>query len=561
MGMGGKSKGVLRYLQPDSVIMRLSSRLFRGQPDPLHEAPETAPGNALDAYRQRMAAAALAISAHDGGDSEIAMKKLRRLHPGIRELRMRNHISSIWTDGEWRAALGRRSKGAPISSCFARADLILDEISRCNEACDSLRSKLSLRMPSLKEMAEAIMAHGALSESQIRNFPSAKHPAISGKDLSEFLARVRKLRQDELPNAWRRENAGIVSAASLFHKSRFTGHPLSPDESALLSSLVDGGFVGDCGREALGLSFSLDLSATPLGEGIRERLYQTPDPLAEAARASMEFDTLLDFLGIGREKASVEMEWAKGLSKARSEGYGGAECENGDSRTSARVSLSGGRSFVMDMVFDGVSGQEGASLASTIAKDTFEIASISGWIRGPEDVRMAMLLADIIICMEKDRTGLLDMGTTATVSYVEGDRFFGIHAGDSEYRVIRNGMQEMESVSHGTGSVIWSGLGIGPREVMINNSDDAGFRPLMLEDGDFVLTMTDGVGDVLCHHEQAGLCAAFSHDEALAERKIFDLADGRKDPYVEYRHSADCRPRTGKDDDMTLIVRRIRLEK
>ncbi len=578
--MGSSKKDSLRFLRADSAALRLGAHAHDtlrppALPRPLTDAAGPARADKaegpqahgpLSESEKRLALAALRACGGFGPDEERA---LCSMHPGVRELRMRNSISAAWTEGGWRLALAKDSEDAPPSASFSRARHVLEELRGLESAMEALRSRLSLGRPSLKEMAEALMSEGELTESQRRFFPGPAGAAVSGKGIAGFVAWIRNLRSDEIPNAWREPAANVVSAASLIHKARFTKQPLSPDETALLARLVKDKALKSGELAYLEKEFTNDMSARPIGEEIRSLLYCAPDPLAEAAQESMEFDTLLDFLGIRRDRVSAALGGAHALSKAHSYSEP-LNPENGDAMTSATIGLSGGRSFSLDAVFDGVSGQGGASIASALAKDTLEVAAICGWLRGPEDVRMALLLADIVICMEKERTGEWDMGTTAAVSYIEGDRFFGIHCGDSDWRIVRAGESVRSSKPHGFGNRIWSGLGIGPRNVHINNADypdgarpaggspeAAGYRPVILEEGDYVLTLTDGIGDVLCAHELAGICSSAGDDEGLAARSIFSLADTRKDPYSQYPPPCGCMPINGKDDDMSIIVRRM----
>jgi len=103
---------------------------------------------------------------------------------------------------------------------------------------------------------------------------------------------------------------------------------------------------------------------------------------------------------------------------------------------------------------------------------------VAGWVATPEDVRKVFIIAHLAIVMEQIRTlketrerecpedmreefekdpeaaigGYWiqenDMGTTAVVSFQDGEKFYGIHCGDSDYMVIRDGEVVIQSVGH-----------------------------------------------------------------------------------------------------------------
>jgi serine/threonine protein phosphatase PrpC len=501
----------------------------------------------------------LAILKKTGECGETELAEFRDMHPGVRELRTRNYLSSLWTQGEWKTQLGNLIKsGKRLPSGFERADLIAEEMEAARAQIGTVCFSLELPEASEKERFEALIASGELAPSQAAFFPEATLEA-----LQELKRSLENMKAGELRHCWRRNAPNMVSAISAAHKLRFTYAPFSEDEYSLLCKVFQTDVLERANTSLYTRAFTNDTSLYGgILPGVVFHSGNHPEPLLEAAKSSSEFDTLLDFLGITREHTTATIARDPGFTKAKEQaGKPDKHPENEDALTSFKIMIMGGkeiRSITLDVVFDGVSGQGGASMASRMAKDAFEIAALAGWIRSPEDVRLAAMLADLAININKEQLGHMDMGTTMTASYIEGNRFFGIHCGDSDWKVIRGDSVMTTSVPHGQGRVIWAGLGIGPRDIHINN-ENAGFTPVFLEDGDFVLTQTDGIGDVVCDHEYCILAANDPPDALRTQDAIVQLADSRKDPSGEYEKLCGCEPAGGKDDDMTIIARLIKL--
>ncbi|MCI0503850.1 protein phosphatase 2C domain-containing protein [Candidatus Micrarchaeota archaeon] len=523
----------------------------------------------------------LRILQKSGDCGRAELREFLEMHPGVRSLRFRNYESSLVTDGNWKQALGNLvSQGKRLPSGFERADLIADEINAIRTQFGSICFDLNIEPPTQGEMVEALMRPGELARSQAAFFrKAAAEDGVLQKELDDFKSWASGLSPEDLRHAWRRMAPNLATVASLAHALRFRRAPagaFSDDESHLLHKLLGKPEFDAGGLRSLESAFSNDVCLCgDLVQTIFKIIGEPEDAVLEAARASMEFDTLLDFSRIPREHVLARISKSPGFTKKHS-GTGAEHPDNDDALTSLSMMIrhSGGTRFVdLDVVFDGVSGHGGASIASRIAKDVFEIAALAGWVRSPEDVRFAALMADFAIDIEKERLrilaqsasgtdkerleGMQNMGTTFAASYIEGNRFYGIHCGDSDYLVVRDGAVVSRSNPHGIGNTIWAGLGIGTRSIDINNKD-SGFEAAELREGDAVLTLTDGVGDVMCDHEYGPLAARNKGNSLSLTAEIMGSADSRKDPSSLYKPACGCLEKSGKDDDMTLIARYVK---
>jgi hypothetical protein len=529
----------------------------------------------------------LAILKKAGECGKTEVKEFLDMHPGLRALRYRNYESSLWTDGSWKKELGRLiAQGKRLPSGFERADLIADEIDSARTQFGSLCFDLGINEPSGAEMQVALMQPGELAESQAAFFrKAAAEDGALQKELDDFKSWAKSLQPDALRHAWRRMELNIVTAASVVHKMRFRSAPFTSDEESFARNMMGKAGIDKLELAKLSHSFSHNhAECRELMERIVGLVKCPAEPLLDAARKSSDFDTLLDFLSIPREKNLARISKTPGFTKPHSV-QDEQHPDNDDALTSISLVCQrmDGKTYYadLDVVFDGVSGHGGASVASRIAKDAFEISALAGWISWAEEARFATVLADLAINLEKarlkalagkasgeDRLSLLrlqGMGTTMAASYAEGDEpysrkdFYGIHCGDSDYKLVRRGDVIFKSEPHGVGNTIWSGLGIGAIFIKINNEDSC-YSPIKLMDGDAVLTFTDGIGDVLCDHEEGSLVSAHPGDAAGLAAAIVNAADFRMDVFKTYKPGCSCDAIGGKDDDKTLISRFIKLD-
>ncbi len=517
------------------------------------------PAHSSDAHGLAVAEEALVLAAlRCASVGEEELEALRKMDPGVRELRMKNAISAIWTSGGWTARREQevRDGKRPAHYC---ADLISAELDEARSAMESLKGKLALAEPTAEQRMRALMAPGELSQAQLiffSPFPEVASRGLTHIQMDEFRRWVSHLLPESLGTEWRRMNPCASTLASLVHKLRFTDKPLlAADEEMLLRRAFRSNQISNGMNDILASSAANGFNFYSHGPltTLPHLVWGGREPLLEDGRASMEFETVLDLLGIAREAHSASIDMARGICIG-SMNLEGDHASNDDSKSSLEIRV-GGRHISLDSVFDGVSGHHGGSVASSIAKQALEVSALAGWIRCPEDVRRALVLADIAINMEKKRTGLHDMGTTATISYFEGNRFYSVNCGDSKSLIVRGGKTVFSSNAHGFGNRIWAGLGIGPRAIDINNKPKGLYEPIILQTGDAAFTYTDGIGDTVCEHELAMALPA-SQEEAV--RKIVSLADSRRESGQTYKTTCGCPDRGGKDDDISLFVRFIR---
>ncbi len=203
-----------------------------------------------------------------------------------------------------------------------------------------------------------------------------------------------------------------------------------------------------------------------------------PSSLLIAARRESEFNTLLEFSGLPVERVRGRISYSHGISRPKRKN-GGYLHTNDDSFSSAVVDLPDGRKLALDLVCDGMGGMDkgaqgpipNGQIASNIAKDVFEMSAAAGWIRSPEDARKVVIMADLAVTMEQiyrkksslDQEALSTgeavdpstpykqrnlMGTTMAIGLQDGRKFWGIHCGDSQWKVIRGDSAVAEADEH-----------------------------------------------------------------------------------------------------------------
>jgi len=323
--------------------------------------------------------------------------------------------------------------------------------------------------------------------------------------------------------------------------------------------------------------------------------------LARTAQEQAELITLLDYLGVPAEKTNADPTYRKGplgicILVPEIKNPGDEEKDyvyknpSEDTISTITINNKDGSKILIDAVFDGMGGHGSGERASFIAKDVLETAALAGWIKTAEDVRRALVLADLAITMEQisDKSDLNtldrsnDMGTTAVVTLQKGDEFYGIHCGDSEYRLIRDGKMVFKSASHSleydmkkqgadiesdvaqqflknSRNVVVSALGAPVKYLDINNLGGFGYTPLTLQPDDVVAICSDGVNDPLCgDHEYAIVINDCEGNLEQAISIIMDLAKKRNKKKQLYQTMCECEDREGKNDDRSLILRKAK---
>lgn len=629
--------------------------------------------------------------------------KFIHMHPGLREMRVRQVIASIWVEGNWKNDIERyqtsaRSLGImcalaeptkeqkreallnPLALSIAAgiptsAEQIASAQSSREFICKFFNLKIDdftaehldafaiwvkgdqgelrrwwanfypdagtvARASTKLKCGEMLTAHEKLVCAEIcdnDSFDAADASiVISYNDtLSEFSRTWFQASVTERKEYWRVGAKDLLAAASLHHKLRFTNVHLTKEETEVASLML-----GHQLHEPDDENFEADIKTlkTAVVEKTTERTKNYlpeifalgNDPqmngmsLTAAAKRSDEFDMLLYLLDIA-EKPTVTKDIHAILTRPKPRN---ASDLNEDDATSFRITLPDGKEILMDVICDGMGGQNAGShsdgainhsgeryltngeRASRIAIDTIEIAALAGWIKGPEDVRRAILSADLAIVADQislkrydDSSQESDMATTVVVSLNVGNDFYSIHAGDSKSIVVNDSIhyetrphnikyeiylsikkditpevhvqhpayneeqlaQEVErrtvdkikNIEGGirvASNIVSSGLGIGIPYLHINNTE-RDYKPIRLPADALVITTSDGM-DQLCVHEFSPLVNGLGITAARVE--AIDLSTARTDKDAPVTPSCGCPAKTGKLDDATVIIRRAR---
>ncbi|MFH1520789.1 MAG: hypothetical protein ABID61_04035 [Candidatus Micrarchaeota archaeon] len=466
-----------------------------------------------------------------------------------------------------------------------------------------------------------------------------------------------KTPQHERLNYWRRNTLDLHTAAGAAHKVRFAnGQNLTREEKGLAELLVTSADVSTLyGREANGLGVRLSGRYMPNGVlsgdqtkylsrafskvvDSRDREYKQPivhlaafdgqmrsSSLLDAAYFQAQFDVLIGALGFTTRIEHTKITYEHSDMRAKRDKNGTPKkCE--DNFSSAEVHLSDGSVINLHAVFDGMGGHQGGEVASGIAKDVFEISAMAGWITTPEDVRHTFVMADLAVVMEQilishssdiyaPRT---PMGSTMSVAFQHGDKFYGIHCGDSDWRVIRNGEVVFRDVGHSLAytfgydkalteleasgrnvdsltpsevytffsrvaeataeaelfdvviaqkNVIVAAIGGMANYITINNMG-SNAPPFILQDGDHIVLNSDGIGVPVCDHEIALLLDFYQGDLNLVRDALLNMAearrtdnengpldkDGQPTAIKEFQPLCKCPPREGKRDDDKVVT-------
>ncbi|MFH1785272.1 MAG: PP2C family serine/threonine-protein phosphatase [Candidatus Micrarchaeota archaeon] len=338
--------------------------------------------------------------------------------------------------------------------------------------------------------------------------------------------------------------------------------------------------------------------------------------LRQAALRQAEFSVFSSFLGFNHQVYGSITYKNTSMKAKRCRDGTPKECE--DNFSSARVTLPDGKLVYLDAVFDGMGGHGGGSRASEIAKEVFEIASAAGWISTPEDVRATIVAMDLAVVMDQiaskqtlDRRQINNMGTTVTISYQKENEFYGIHCGDSDWKIIRGGKIVAESAGHSFNYVgafglvsnefeerglrvrdldetqtkefyeavlkkqvelnypdhiIGSALGHGAAHIHINGRLYH-HQPFVLQKGDIIAVHSDGIGVPICNHEIVDVIDLYSGDLTMARDALISMAEERRadnndgpdgERITKFPTMCSCKERESKnDDDKTLMFRRV----
>ncbi len=304
--------------------------------------------------------------------------------------------------------------------------------------------------------------------------------------LGRPIAERGQLTQADVSRLSRAFIAHTISIPEVLHRLQNPGEQTGAEELAILSALIGRAVTSPGQITALDLQHaqaSFDARSKARAqrkEKDDEKFYVAeminlasmghavhPSSLLIAARRQAEFATLLEFAGLPADRALGRITTENGISRPKRRN-GGYLNTNDDSYSSAVVELPDGRKIELDAVCDGMGGMDqGAAgpipngqIASNVARDVFEICAAAGWIRSPEDARKVVAMADLAVTMEQiyRKRSSLDqeavgrgepqdpatpfkqrnfMGTTMTIGLQDGRKFWGIHCGDSQWKVLR----------------------------------------------------------------------------------------------------------------------------
>jgi len=516
--------------------------------------------------------------------SDGDLEALRRMHRGLSELRMRNLI----------AKEGWSAKGFPG---------LLDHL---RSALPSLKSRLDLREPSRREMMEAV--------SEARNLSAEQHAFLErlGPDiledhprrLSDFLS---ALDDDERSQLWRHGSFDLFNLAHLLHSIRY-GRDLSDrhlglddhDRHALRALLPKNQMIiNEAELNSIGKELTLkvrDHTSTrssqeylPMTELSCDLLSKAPGETAYQALLSIALrhesvKTLLRFLGYPQPQPRVMLlddKHSYSLPKLADIKSGKPRERNEDSILSALLIEEDGTRIVMDAVLDGVGSSGNGHMASSLVKDALKMALFSGWVRGPEDVRTLLIMADLALMQAQHALKHSPLpkrevhaSTTAAIALQKGREFYGINVGDSLWALLDLSTLEVQrSVEHtfsaeikaASGSsldpnldFVTSLIGAAPQRIDINNSP-GGFAPIILTPDKVVLVASDGLSN-LCFHEVAEamrLCAGPQEAAVMLAYESRRRASDRSPSADGFPSCGSC-SHGSKNDDISVSLRYAR---
>ncbi|MFZ5500893.1 MAG: PP2C family protein-serine/threonine phosphatase, partial [Candidatus Micrarchaeota archaeon] len=341
---------------------------------------------------------------------------------------------------------------------------------------------------------------------------------ISSPDLLEAkIAPLRAAREmwfspskEERMDVWRYGSSDLFATASISHKLRYGGrYPKFTKDEDRIASFIFPGLTGMASLDRSAKEVAADIFRRyHTGREMPRRYHQIIYELARlpgmdvsslrrAAYREAEFKTLSRFLGAPDTMPQTQI--VKGMWGSRAKDKrDGSRPVNEDSCSSVEVVMEEGDVIRLDMVADGMGGHKrgdesshetNGQAASRIAKEVFEICALAGWIMTPEDARLIVMMADLAIVKEQigrktldDPSVENDMGCTMSIILQRNDSLWGVHAGDSDWKVFRNGEPVLLSIGH-TGE--WGALQDVRKEVeQLVRADliKQGFDPYALDD-------------------------------------------------------------------------------
>ncbi len=504
---------------------------------------EVAEGLDADVYKSlRSPERELVAAALEDSCTEDNLHAFVNMHPGLRELRMKNFISSRWTQPDFKSSQ-----------------------EKYHNAMNSLYQKCALAKPTAKEKREALLDPKSPQAEIMASFFAVTPNKLTPHLVKEF---GQWLTDRQNHNYWKGHSTNLITLAEFVQNARFgSRHEINETERHVLSQIYGTEEISadhvTAFRDALIWKTEKDSSENYRDEILRLsdfRQFLDANALRKAARRYHEFQTLLDFAGVPVQDVCASITYDKGITKAKFKHPTAAQPEysktNDDCFSSATVKLPDGKILHIDAVFDGMGGYDKGHIASRIAREIFEISALAGWIQTPGDARRVIIMADIAITaaqlaskQNKDSKKESKMGTTAAITMRRGPEFYGIHVGDSPYKVIRKGKIVFQSRDHSLGNetqdlarkkgqpfdpstvahlgnIIVSGLGSELRYLHINNTNST-TSPFILRNGDKILVVSDGSSDVTTDEEYGIIMdASTSASLELVKNALKDACEG-----------------------------------
>jgi len=504
--------------QPDVITRRI---IIVGKPSP--EKIQT--GRSV--YEEALVRGVTGMG--DDYDEKLAAAKLKEMHPGERELRMRTFIAQQYEEDRWEL-----------------------KVKAYEVAKKDLCKKYRLREPTDEEKIQAVRNPDNLSDNQ--KLALAKR----------FSHRVSKLRLAALVQLVLRK----TDNKKLDFK-KFTG-----DEKIILEKLLPGkGPLEERAThgelERVKYEF-IEKFTTEGGYRIPysscNALYNNGncgiETLRKVVKERKEAEILLEFMGkkVNKVKFMEDLTLTKGKTSKDKHRI------NEDAYLSADIEYADGRRASLDAVFDGVGESEKAYLASGMAVEVFKLGLLLEPPQNEHDLEILTSMADIAIFLNRDKkVGMCNSSTTAAAILTNGKKAYTVNAGDSKWMVFRNNNRHLRSVDHSIAEDLKRKGLLSQEEIpdelssVISSALGTGFTYLdtdsfNIKKGDVILVCSDGISDVVMLVEIEKLLS--ENPVETAEKIIFDIAVERAEDNKEYETLVNMYV-WGKNDDKTLRMKKI----
>ncbi len=461
-------------------------------------------------------------------NKDEAIMVLKTMHPGLRELRLRNEIARQYGNANWES-----------------------DVEKYTKLKQQLYEQYGLKEPTQAEKLETIRDENNLTEAQKYALANMFKTRISNLELAASIQlKLRKTDRNKFSLKMFDDNEKKILDKILPGKAPLEEKATLGELQRVKYELIEKHYMKNENKNGQNLEkkviYSSALALYNSGEcGI--------ETLRHAVREKKEAEILLEFMN--REPQHIVVFPDRGLTR-------GKNSTNEDALLSADIHENG-KTKRLDVVFDGVGESDEAASASTMASEVFVLGLLLKSPGSKEDLEMLMSMVDLAIFTSKDpNTGLTASSTTAVAFLSNGKKSIACHAGDSKWMVFRKGKLKHFSADHSIAEdlkkeglpcpeeleyVIKSALGTGSTYIEPHT--------LKLKKDDLVLLCSDGISDTVAIDEMEKIFSE-EDDAELSESRIFVLAVLRDDHKKEYT-SITGNLAYGKLDDKTLIIFKI----